>query len=241
MDKSIPQSAAVILDLIRKTEVGTADRAGYDVIYGHKQGKLPKPLTSMTLDEIQEAQRNWSRHHGSSAAGAYQFMRATLKGLMAELGLKGSQRLDPDLQDRLAYHLLKRRGYQSFISGKMTLVEFGNRLAMEWASFPVLVTVQGQKRRVHRSESYYAGDGKNKALIKPEDVEAVLRRALDLSKPKPAEQPKPTPAPELGGDPRPASGVKSRLIFTGVAAALTGLAIWLSEKICGLTGFLCGG
>lgn len=178
MDKSIPPAAAVILDFIRKTEVGTADRSGYDVIYGHKQGKLKKLLTSMTLGEIQSAQRDWSRNHGSSAAGGYQFMRATLKGLMADLGLRGSQKLTPDLQDRLGYLLLRRRGYEAFVLGKIDRTEFGKRLAQEWASFPVLARTQGAHRSLNRGQSYYAGDRLNKALVSPETVEAILDRAF---------------------------------------------------------------
>jgi len=177
MDRTVPTGAAILLDFIRKTEVGRDDRASYDVIYANKQSKLPKPLTSMNIGEIVDAQRAWSKNHGSSAAGGYQFMRATLQDLAKELGLSGSQKLDPDLQDRLAYHLLKRRGYEAFMAGQISRTEFGKRLAQEWASFPVLAATKGQKRQVSRGQSYYAGDGLNKALVKPEKVEAVIEQA----------------------------------------------------------------
>lgn len=52
---------AILFDFIRQTEVGRSDRASYDVIYGHNQGKLPKPLTAMTYDEIVDAQAKWSK------------------------------------------------------------------------------------------------------------------------------------------------------------------------------------
>jgi len=176
MDRTVPDGAALLLDFIRKTEVGREDRASYDVIYANKQGKLAKPLTSMTIDEVLAAQRGWSKNHGSSAAGGYQFMRNTLIDLKEELGLRGSQKLDPDLQDRLGYHLLKRRGYEGYMAGTINRIEFGKRLAMEWASFPVLAGTKGQKRQVKRGQSYYAGDGLNKALVAPDVVEAVLDR-----------------------------------------------------------------
>ena len=57
MDRTVPSGAAILLDFIRKTEVGRDDRASYDVIYANKQGKLAKPLTSMTIGEIVDAQR----------------------------------------------------------------------------------------------------------------------------------------------------------------------------------------
>lgn len=194
MDKTVPASAALLLDFIRKTEVGRDDRASYDVIYANKQGKLPRPLTTMTLGDIIDAQRGWSKNHGSSAAGGYQFMRATLQGLCKELNLRGDQVLDPDLQDRLGYHLLKRRGYEAFMAGKISRTEFGKRLAQEWASFPVLAPVKGAHRTLRRGETYYAGDKLNKALVKPETIEALLDR-VKVAKEAPPAPAKPIPAP----------------------------------------------
>ncbi|PST21989.1 hypothetical protein C7U60_12050 [Mesorhizobium plurifarium] len=179
MTKTVPQGAAMLLDFIRKAEVGSSGRASYDVIYGHKQGKLAKPLTQMTVAEVLGAQKGWSRAHGSSAAGAYQVMRATLVGLSKELPwLSGDQRFDPALQDKLALHLLNRRGFAAFVSGEIGPVEFARRLAMEWASLPVLAESQGDRQRIRRGQSYYAGDGLNKALVRPEKLEAVLRSVL---------------------------------------------------------------
>lgn len=70
MTKTVPQGAAMLLDFIREAEVGSKGRASYDVIYGHNQGKLTKPLTEMTIAEVIRAQKGWARAHGSSAAGA---------------------------------------------------------------------------------------------------------------------------------------------------------------------------
>jgi muramidase (phage lysozyme) len=182
MDRTVPTGAAYLLTFISDTETGNSAPQCYEVIFGHNQGKLPKPLTQMTLAEVQVAQKAWSKRFGSSASGAYQFMHATLKGLIAELALSGSQKLDGDLQDRLGFHLLKRRGYESYIAGKIDITEFGKRLAQEWASFPVLSDCQGAHRKLKRGQSYYAGDGLNKALVKPEKVETILKRVKELSK-----------------------------------------------------------
>ncbi|MGY6246190.1 hypothetical protein ACXIUS_01415 [Bosea thiooxidans] len=183
MDRTVPAGAALLLDFIGQTE---APR-GYDTVYGNNQSKLPKPLTSMTLGEVLAAQPGWTKSFGSSAAGRYQFMKATLDGLLTELTLSRSQKLDADLQDRLGYHLLKRRGYDAFMSGQIGVAEFGKRLAQEWASFPVLADTKGQKRTVQRGQSYYAGDGLNKALVKPEQVEAVLDHVKAAGAAKPPE------------------------------------------------------
>ncbi|WP_085043821.1 hypothetical protein [Ensifer aridi] len=197
MDKTVPPGAAILLDFIRETEVGGSDRASYDVIYANKQGKLKQPLTTMNYGDIVDEQKKWSKNHGSSAAGAYQFMRATLIGLANEIpSIKGTDIFTPDLQDRLGYHLLKRRGYQEFVTGKITLEDFARRLAMEWASFPVLADCKGSHRFIKRGQSFYAGDGVNKALVKPEKVEAVLRQVLDTARrPIDAPEAKPRPAP----------------------------------------------
>lgn len=199
MDKNVPAPAALILDKIRSIEVGTAARAGYDVIYANKQSKLPKPITSMTLAELQGHQaKGWPAK--STASGGYQFMKATLAGLRKELGLRDTQVFTPDLQDRLGYHLLLRRGYAEFISGKLSVNGFALNLAKEWASFPVLAATQGAKRRVTRGFSYYDGDGLNKSLVSPPEIENLLAEALALSEAKPKSEPAPTdikPEPEV--------------------------------------------
>ena len=176
MDKTVPAGAALLLDFIGDIEAPK----GYGTIYANKQSKLAKPLTSMTLGDVVDAQQTWSKNHGSSAAGRYQFMRATLQDLSKELGLRGNQLFDADLQDRLGYHLLKRRGYDAFMAGKIGRTEFAKRLAQEWASLPVLAATKGAHRQVARGQSFYAGDGMNKSLVTPERVEATLEKVKAL-------------------------------------------------------------
>jgi muramidase (phage lysozyme)/peptidoglycan hydrolase-like protein with peptidoglycan-binding domain len=192
MDKSVPRGAAILLDFIGNIEAPK----GYDTIYGNNQGKLPKPLTTMNLGDVIDAQKSWTRRFKSSASGRYQFMRATLMDLSKELHLSGTQVFDADFQDRLGYHLLKRRGYEAFVAGKMSRTEFGKRLAQEWASLPVLQACDGAKRKITRGMSYYEGDALNKSLIKPDKVEAVLNQVRGLAdEPAPAEKPEAKPGP----------------------------------------------
>ncbi len=181
MDKSVPPGAALLLAFIYRTETKTEPPACYDVIYGHNQDKLQKPLTTMTLAQVLRAQSSWTKRFGSSAAGAGQFMRATLTGLMKEMELPGTLLFKDDLQDRLGFKLLKRRGYEEFMAGTISRTEFGKRLAQEWASFPVLAATQGAKRKVKRGQSYYAGDGVNKSLTDAATVEAVLDKVKAMA------------------------------------------------------------
>lgn len=201
MDKNVPAGAALLLDFIGDIE---APR-GYDTIYGNNQAKLAKPLTTMTLDEVIAAGPGWTKAYGSSAAGRYQFMNATLKDLKKELGLRGTQILGANLQDRLAYHLLKRRGYDDFMAGTIGAIRFAGLLAREWASLPVLVNGAGAHRSVVRGQSYYAGDGLNKSLVKPEAVEALLAKvragpAIPATPQAPPASAPPLPTPDVLAD-----------------------------------------
>lgn len=186
MDKSVPPAAAHILNFIYRTETGFDAPECYDVVYGHNEHKMPKPLTSMTLDEVEADGPRRTRAYGSSAAGAAQFMRdtmdkpGTVRDLEGEMGLTGKEKFSPDLQDRMAFHLLKRRGYEKFMVGTMSVTAFAKALAQEWASFPVLAKTKGAHRDIARGETYYAGDRLNKALVKPEAIEALLAEAKAL-------------------------------------------------------------
>lgn len=216
MDRTIPRGAALLLDFVYRTDAGSPPPDCYETIFGDRQNRLSKPITKMTLGELIDAQRNWSNNawvkqnwgydKASSASGAAQFMRATLQDLSREMNLSGSQVFDADFQDRLAYHLLKRRGYEEFMAGQISRTEFGKRLAQEWASFPVLAATRGGSRAVSRGQSFYAGDGLNKSLVKPETVEAVLDRVKIAGStpvtPAPVEPSKPQPTPQQPAKPQ---------------------------------------
>lgn len=186
LPKSIPATALALLNFIYSKE---APR-GYDTIYGNRQGKLDKPLTTMTVGEVIEQQKfwgnkswvrkNWGYRSASSAAGAPQFMRNTLIGLAKDYGFSGTRIFNPAFQDTLAYCLLLGRYFDDFIAGRISVARFGLELAKEWASFPVLADCQGQHRPVKRGQSYYDGDGLNKAQVSASEVEKVLQEILAM-------------------------------------------------------------
>jgi muramidase (phage lysozyme) len=176
---TIPAPAHEILSLIRVTETGRADGTAYETIYGHNEAKLTKPITEMTVDEVQHWQPGFTKNFGSSATGAYQFMFATLKDLVAKLGLTGEEIFNGGLQDELGYELLRRRGYKPWAEAKTSTDTFMIGLAREWASFPVPSQMKGAHRTVKRGQSYYAGDGVNKALVSPDIVWLACEAARD--------------------------------------------------------------
>ncbi|MDB5540511.1 MAG: putative transrane protein [Devosia sp.] len=214
-----PAGAATLLDFIGRAETGESGREAYDVLVFHQQAKLPKPLTDYTIDELLAAQKVWGstgwtikgKKHRGSAAGKYQIIRKTLAGLVAQLGIPGSAKFTPDLQDRLGYALLTARGWQAFTSGQITPSAFALALAKEWASMPVLSTLKGAQRTVTRGESYYAGDGVNKSQIEADELEAILASVRG----KPAPKPRPAPPQDF-----PVKGARNNEVVAQVQRRL---------------------
>jgi muramidase (phage lysozyme)/peptidoglycan hydrolase-like protein with peptidoglycan-binding domain len=171
-DAGLPEGARILLDFIASYEAPK----GYDTLYGNNQLPSGGVLTGLTLGEVIKAGPFWSRLFGSSACGRYQFMTRTLRDLSDSLKLSGTEQFSPAFQDWLGFKKLNGRGYTKFKTGKLTLVEFGKALAQEWAALPVLEPCQGNNRRVDRGQSYYAGDGLNRALVEPKAVEEVLQK-----------------------------------------------------------------
>lgn len=138
------------------------------------------------------------------------------------------------------YALLLRRGYELFAAGKLTRTEFGKRLAQEWASFPVLIATRGKHREVERGQSFYAGDGLNKALVKPEKVEAILDQVLATAraeaaaaKPKPVVVEKPVVADpgELEQSPMKSKTVWQWIITTVLVPVLAVFQDWRVQLV----------
>lgn len=141
---------------------------GYDQIYSGSAIDTPKPLTSMTIREVLAWQdASVAAGSASSAAGRFQFIRKTLRGLVSKLGLTGDEVFSPDMQKRLAVELMREQGLAEFEAGRMSVEEFGNRLATVWAALP---QVSGQ----NAGRGVYDGDGLNSALASAEEFLGVL-------------------------------------------------------------------
>lgn len=117
--------------------IGGAEADGqYNAIYGNA-GQTKVQVTGMTLSEVLTYQRQLiASGAAGSAIGKYQMLPNTLRGAMKSLGLTGDEVFSPAMQDELALHLLKQRGYDDFVAGKITASEFQDNLAKEWASLP---------------------------------------------------------------------------------------------------------
>lgn len=225
----------ILKALIRKTETGkTAPAEQYGTIIGHNEGKLAKPLVEFTVGGIIAASDGWRKRFGttSGAAGAYQIIKPTLSSLVSALAIDRAEKFTPELQDRFADRLLAARGINRFLTGDLTVEEFGNALAREWASFPVLSTQKRGETVLKRGQSYYDKVAGNSALIKPETVEATLMMLRKGDAPAPV--PVPTYQPGDSDEPTPVSSTGLTFgdwivaLAVGLAvAAIATLTIWL--------------
>jgi hypothetical protein len=180
--------AAPLLALIRKHESEGAAKAqgvpsAYDVVWsGIKPEDRPKKISAMTVAKVLWWQDLIDPTYMSEAAGAYQIMEDTLRTLR----VRQATVFNAATQDALCLQLLDRRGWGDCEAGRLTPEQFGDEIAKEWASLPVIT---GPKR----GKSHYAGDGLNAAHATPEEVLRAIRAAMagDESQPAPAQ-----PAPE---------------------------------------------
>ena len=122
-------------------------RNGYNTMAG---GGNKKQLTSMTINEVLQYQN--SRGKNMKAAGKWQIMPNTLRGLKKSMNLTGEELFTPKMQDRMAFELaMNRKGYRQFANatGDEKLALMGaaqNDLAKEWASMPMANDAEGMHR-----------------------------------------------------------------------------------------------
>jgi muramidase (phage lysozyme) len=142
----LPSGMAGLLEQIARGE-GTDDlkaqkhgfASGYDVTLGYGKFNKPtdKPLSQMTLGEVKTLQKEILRNSGglnSSAAGKYQIVGTTLRGLQKSMGLDDNTLFSPETQDAMAKKLLEGRGLNKYMSGQITRDQFHKNLVPEWAS-----------------------------------------------------------------------------------------------------------
>ena len=147
--------------------IGEAESNGdYEIVWrGIKKQKHPAKLTDITVGEVLEWQEKMRKIGArSTAAGKYQIIYKTLQGTIRDAGVSLDDKFSPEAQDKLAIALLKRRGLDTYIAGRISAETFADRIAKEWASLPVVTGLR-------KGRSYYGGDGLNKSLV---SVDAFL-------------------------------------------------------------------
>ena len=169
-----PYMVPAMVDLLARIRHHEAGSRGYNANYRNNQNWI---LTGRTFDEVRALGRSQvtTYKERSSAIGGYQFITATLDSLKSSLGLTGKELFDVAFQDDLAIALMIRRGLMKYLRGELSAEAFANNLAKEWASLPVVTPIKGASRQLKAGQSYYAGDGLNKALTTPGVVISHLR------------------------------------------------------------------
>lgn len=215
-----------LLTLIRRLEA----KGNYDIVYsGIPKAQRPAKLTTMTVGEVMAWQDKVVKAGAeSSAAGAYQIIRKTLRTLVTQ-GFSPSDTFNARTQDAMATQLLMGRGLARYMRGEVSAEWFANEVAKEWASLPL---VSGK----NVGKSYYDGDGLNHALCKPEEylaaVKAVTAKPATPTKPRPVyPAPKESPAPPVTAAPKKAKPdvAGTVTVATGAAAAVT--AAWQEQFV----------
>jgi hypothetical protein len=136
-----------LLDKIGQGEAG----GSYNRLFGGREA----PLTEMTLGQVMSLQ-NQMKQKGSpsTAVGKYQFINSTLGNIARKMGIGPNEPFNEETQDKLALGLLKGRGLDDFMSGKLSRSAFIDNIAQEWA------IVKGSSGR-----GAYDGDGLNRAAL----------------------------------------------------------------------------
>jgi len=148
-----------------------------------RRDDLPaKPVSQMTVSEVMSYQKGLlAKGYRSTAVGALQVISGTLKEWYHRAGIGETVLFNGAAQVALFITLLfDKRGGRKFLEGG-SVDEFMLELAKEWASFPVPLNMPGHHRQVAAGESYYAGDGMNKAAAIPLDSLRKLALALRVN------------------------------------------------------------
>jgi conjugal transfer mating pair stabilization protein TraG len=160
---------AELLNTIAKVE----SRYNYNAYFGNANNTTIK-FTDMSVNEVLAWQKQFvEQGNASSAVGRYQFIDSTLRGLMQQLNIEGNMKFDEAMQDRLAVALLERRGIHEYVNNKIDREEFAHNLSKEWAALP-------KAKGENPEQSYYAGDGLNKAQLSVAEIYAGIATVRKL-------------------------------------------------------------
>jgi hypothetical protein len=164
---------SALLDLIASKESG---KVGYDAANRGIAGDTPRGypgLSKLTVGQVMDLQAKTSPRV-LFAAGKYQIIPDTLKGLVAMGAAKRSDVFDAATQDKLAMVLINRRLDLAKKAGNTPEMQ-QLELAKEFASIAVpidVVNIFG--KRIKAGQSYYEGDAKNTAAITTQQIQAAL-------------------------------------------------------------------
>lgn len=144
----------------------------WNIVYAGSVIKPPRPITTMTVDEVLAWQaRSDAAGSKSTAVGGFQIIRDTLSGLKGRMGLTGDEVFDEAMQTRMGIELMRGRGLEEWRAGRISTDQFIDNMAQEWAAIP-RATTSADGRQAGRS--HYDGDGLNSARATLDETRAVF-------------------------------------------------------------------
>jgi hypothetical protein len=190
-----PQEDPVVQDVLGLIQQIEADR-GFDQVTGFARIAPERPITTMTVNEVLDWQRrNIAAGAQSSAAGGFQIINSTLRSLVQDMDLTGSELFDEAMQTAMAVQLMRRRGLDDWRTGRLSDEQFANNLAQEWAALPVVTGPRAGR-------SFYAGDGLNASRTTPQAILGALRGQGGQPRSRPAGGGAPVDPPAFAPDTR---------------------------------------
>lgn len=172
-DLGASDGSDVLLQLIPRGE-GTAGPRGYDTIYNDRGGanypRSWKKPTELTIDQAIAMAPEARRLAGDYAVGRFQFKPNTLEELKRRLRLPGSAIMTQDLQNRMARELLRKRGYDDYVAGRIDAREFQQRLSQEWSSM------------AESADDFSHYPGPNHSKVPARTKSAAIQAALQAAK-----------------------------------------------------------
>ena len=153
-------------------------------------------VIELSIKEIQQMQSD----RDIFAVGRYQLIPGTLNSAVNSLGINVEEKLDEEMQDKIFDEYLikiKRPQIISYLEGSGTIEDAMYSSSQEWASVGVekgrrlsdkIVKDKDGKviekivRYAEGGESYYSGDGLNKAHITPEKIKNTLINSKNANK-----------------------------------------------------------
>jgi hypothetical protein len=172
--------------------IGTLEAPkGYDSYSYYAAAPPPRPLTTMTIREVLAWQDRIDARSKSEAAGRFQIMEDTLRGLVTSEGVNQNLVFNKATQNRLGMMLLKRRGWNP---ESQNYVAMANSIAKEWAALPLVSgpktgqsvyrNLKGPKNRAQTTPAIYLdvlkNGSKSNAVLRAVKLSRTHRRVASI-------------------------------------------------------------
>ena len=146
----------------------------YNAVY-NKDYPVPKAPSRMTIGEIL-----YHQERGMGAAGAYQIKRDPMRDFLKrnDEGITEDSLFNKNTQDAYFRHILDggkgRKSLGAYLNGKSEDLDAAILdLAKEWAAVPIPYDIP--ERGLKKGQSYYAGDGTNRANLSLTAIKQALQ------------------------------------------------------------------